>query len=201
MLSRRWAGIGSTEAAVGPRDGLRLCRRCFGAGVFAGGENATVRLLRPLRAGELQRRPRPGIPRHRHASRLRGRSADRTRSDGGADLSFTRRGIAAWDGIWLLPSGPRYDIVGGGITIIESRTRAADGGRGIVFTAGHIEFRQSLLVRAADAERLARHRDLDRSGPGRRPGRDHGGGAFSGADRNHRLGRGAGRRHPCGDGG
>ena len=40
----------------------------------------------------------------------------------GADLSFSRRGIAAWDGIWLLPSGPRYDILGGGITIIESRS-------------------------------------------------------------------------------
>lgn len=34
------------------------------------------------------------------------------------------------------------------------------GGRRFVFTAGHIEFRQSLLVRAADAQRLGRHRDL-----------------------------------------
>ena len=78
----------------------------------------------------------------------------------GANLSFTRHGISAWEGIWLLPAGPQYDIVGGGITILESRTRDADGRAEIVFTAGHLEFRQSLLVRAADAERLGRHQDL-----------------------------------------
>jgi len=78
----------------------------------------------------------------------------------GANLSFSRRGVAAWDGIWLLPSGPRYDIVGGGITILDSRTYDAAGTRAIVFTGGHIGFRQSLLVRAADAGRMARHRDL-----------------------------------------
>ena len=78
----------------------------------------------------------------------------------GVNLTFDRRGIATWDGIWLLPSESRYDIVGGGITILDSRTRDADGSHEIVFTAGHIRFRQSLLVRAADAQRLARHRDL-----------------------------------------
>lgn len=78
----------------------------------------------------------------------------------GAKLSFSRRGIAAWDGIWLRPAGPRYDIVGGGISILDSRTRDASGETAIVFTAGHIAFRQSLLVRAEDAERIARHRDL-----------------------------------------
>jgi len=78
----------------------------------------------------------------------------------GLNLSFSRHGIAAWDGIWLLPTDPRYDLVGGGITILDSRTRDATGQTAIVFTAGHIEFRQSLLVRAADAQRLARHEDL-----------------------------------------
>ena len=78
----------------------------------------------------------------------------------GLKLSFARRGIAAWEGIWLLPAGPQYDIVGGGITILESRTRAGTGDAAIVFTAGPIEFRQSLLVRAEDARRLARHQDL-----------------------------------------
>ena len=78
----------------------------------------------------------------------------------GANLTFDRRGIAAWDGIWLLPAGPEYDLVGGGITILESRTRGAAGQTVVAFTAGHIEFRQSLLVRAADARRLARHEDL-----------------------------------------
>ena len=78
----------------------------------------------------------------------------------GAQLSFSRKGIGVWDGIWLLPAGPRYDIVGGGITILESRTRDASGKTAVVFTSGHIEFRHSLLVRAADARRLARYRDL-----------------------------------------
>ena len=78
----------------------------------------------------------------------------------GVNLSFSRRGIGDWDGIWLLPSGSRYDMVGGGITILDARTRDADGRTAIVFTAGHVVFRQSLLVRAADAHRLARHRDL-----------------------------------------
>lgn len=78
----------------------------------------------------------------------------------GANLAFDRRGIAEWDGIWLLPAGPQYDLVGGGITILESRSRDAAGRRAIVFTAGHIEFRQSLLVRATDAVRLGRHQDL-----------------------------------------
>ncbi|MCY4440958.1 MAG: hypothetical protein OXE53_12200 [Deltaproteobacteria bacterium] len=43
--------------------------------------------------------------------------------------------------------------------ILDCRTRAAGGRRVIVFAAGHIGFRRSLLVRAA-ARRLARFRDL-----------------------------------------
>lgn len=78
-------------------------------------------------------------------------------------LFFARRGIAVWEGIWLLPAGPQYDIVGGGITILDSRTRDGTGAAAIIFTAGHIEFRQSLLVRAEDAERLARHQLLSRA--------------------------------------
>ena len=78
----------------------------------------------------------------------------------GVNLTFSRRGISAWEGIWLLPAGPQFDVVGGGITILEARTHDAAGRPAIVFTAGHIEFRQSLLVRAGDAERLARHEDL-----------------------------------------
>ena len=81
----------------------------------------------------------------------------------GAGLSFVRREIAAWDDFWLLPAGPDYDMVGGGITVLASRTRDAAGNRAIVFTGGHIRFRQSLLVRATDARRLARYEDLDGS--------------------------------------
>ncbi|MCY3913346.1 MAG: transporter substrate-binding domain-containing protein [Chloroflexi bacterium] len=77
-------------------------------------------------------------------------------------LSFVRRGIAAWDDIWLQSAGPDYDLIGGGITILDSRTRDAAGRPVVVFTSGHIAFRQSLLVRAADAERLAGYDDLRR---------------------------------------
>ncbi len=78
----------------------------------------------------------------------------------GAGLVFSRRGIAQWDGIWLRSAGPEYDIIGGGITILESRTRDAAGNQAVVFTDGHITFRQSLLVRAPDAARLAGHAAL-----------------------------------------
>ena len=78
----------------------------------------------------------------------------------GAGLSFARRGIAEWPDIWLQSAGPDYDLVGGGITILDSRTRNADGDQVVTFTSGHIAFRQSLLVRAADAARFASHSDL-----------------------------------------
>ena len=48
----------------------------------------------------------------------------------GAGLSFERRGIADWSDIWLQAAGPDYDLVGGGITILDSRTRNADGRTG-----------------------------------------------------------------------
>ena len=75
----------------------------------------------------------------------------------GAGLTFDRRAIEPWPGIWLLSAGPEYDIVGGGITILDSRRRDASGAEVVVFTSGHIAFRQSLLVRAEDAERLRSH--------------------------------------------
>ena len=81
----------------------------------------------------------------------------------GVNLSFLRRGVAAWEGIWLLPAGPDYDVAGGGITVLDTRTRDAAGDRAIVFTAGHIRFRQSLLVRAEDVKHLSRYEHLDNS--------------------------------------
>ena len=78
----------------------------------------------------------------------------------GAGLSFERSGIAVWDDIWLQSAGPEYDLVGGGITVLDSRTRNAAGEHVVNFTSGHITFRQSLLVRAEDAERFASHSDL-----------------------------------------
>ena len=75
-------------------------------------------------------------------------------------LSFSRRGIAPWDDIWLQSAGPEYDIVSGGITILDSRLRDATGKQVVLFTSGHIAFRQSLLVRTEDSERLAAYADL-----------------------------------------
>ena len=78
----------------------------------------------------------------------------------GVGVSFSRHPITVWDDIWLKAASPRYDIVGGGITILHSRTRNAEGRQVIRFTSGHIAFGQSLLVRSEDAGRLARYEDL-----------------------------------------
>ena len=75
-------------------------------------------------------------------------------------LTFVRQPVADWPGIWLLPATPEFDIVGGGITILESRTLDASGQRAIAFTSGHIAFRQSLLTRSQDAERFASYDNL-----------------------------------------
>ena len=78
----------------------------------------------------------------------------------GAGLSFSRAPIQPWDDIWLLSATPDYDIAGGGITILDSRTKNAAGEEAVAFTSGHIAFRQSLLVRAEDAERMDNHDNL-----------------------------------------
>ncbi len=83
----------------------------------------------------------------------------------GVGFSFARQGIPGWAEpgvvpIWRRSAEPEYDIVGGGITILDSRTRDAAGKTIVAFTNGHVAFRQSLLVRREDAERLARYADL-----------------------------------------
>lgn len=78
-------------------------------------------------------------------------------------LRFERRAIARWPDIWLLAAEPDYDIIGGGITILDARRRDSSGNEVIVFTSGHIAFRQSLLVRAPDAARLSIHAALTSS--------------------------------------
>ncbi len=78
----------------------------------------------------------------------------------GAGLRFDRQPIAEWPEIWLRPAGPDFDIVGGGMTILASRTLDAEGDQVVEFTSGHITFRQSLLVRSEDADRYATHGDL-----------------------------------------
>ncbi|MCY4664436.1 MAG: transporter substrate-binding domain-containing protein [Acidimicrobiaceae bacterium] len=78
----------------------------------------------------------------------------------GVGLSFERRGIGSWEGIWLEPATEDTDLAAGGITILESRTLDTAGDTVVAFTDGHIEFRQSLLVRADDAQRLPDHASL-----------------------------------------
>ena len=78
----------------------------------------------------------------------------------GAGLSFVREAIPVWDEIWLLSATPQYDLIGGGITILDSRERDAEGEEQITFTSGHIAFRHSLLARAEDADRLNAYNKL-----------------------------------------
>ena len=77
-----------------------------------------------------------------------------------AGLSFSRSPIEPWEDIWLKSAGDEFDIVGGGITILDSRTMNAAGERLVSFTSGHIAFRQSLLARSEDAGRIRTHADL-----------------------------------------
>lgn len=72
----------------------------------------------------------------------------------GAGLSFSRHPIPVFDEIWLQSASPEFDVVGGGITILDSRKRDATGEERVIFTSGHIIFRQSLLTRAEDEERM-----------------------------------------------
>ncbi len=74
--------------------------------------------------------------------------------------AFMRKPVADWPDIWLLTATPDFDMAGGGITILESRTIDASGERAVEFTSGHIAFRQSLLVRFRDAERLGSYDSL-----------------------------------------
>ena len=78
----------------------------------------------------------------------------------GVGVSFSRRGIGIWDDIWLASASTEFDVIGGGITILDSRTRDSAGRKAVVFTSGHIAFRQSLLVRAGEESRFTDYDDL-----------------------------------------
>ena len=81
----------------------------------------------------------------------------------GAELAFSRKAVGVWNRIWLRAATPDYDFIGGGITILDSRTRNDSGQVVVRFTSGHVADRHSLLVRAADASRIAAYDDLDRT--------------------------------------
>ena len=100
----------------------------------------------------------------------RGYDADLLTALESASLSFSRRGIPPveteagrsfpFNGIWLLAAEEDYDLISGGITIRDDRTRNAAGEEVVAFASGHVAFRQSLLVRSEDAQRIAEHGDL-----------------------------------------
>ena len=78
----------------------------------------------------------------------------------GVGVSFTRHGIGVWDNIWLASAGREFDVIGGGITILDSRILDAQGKESVAFTSGHITFRPSLLVRAGEESRFTGYDDL-----------------------------------------
>ena len=61
-------------------------------------------------------------------------------------------------GIWLKAADTGYDLVGGGVAPLDRRTRDGSGRQVVRFGVGHLEFRQSLLVRTGSA--IERHGDL-----------------------------------------
>ncbi len=73
----------------------------------------------------------------------------------GSGLRFRRIPVSEWTDIWLLPAAGVVDIAGGGISILQSRTRDDQGDTVVAFTSGHIQYRQSLLVREGDVQRYA----------------------------------------------
>ena len=80
-------------------------------------------------------------------------------------IQFTPVGIGnPFSGIWLLSAtDSRVDMVGGGITALaQRRFDPNDPATALVtFGAGHVQFRQSLLVRSESA--IMSHDDLDKS--------------------------------------
>ncbi len=77
----------------------------------------------------------------------------------GGRLSVSPVGIGnPFAGIWLKAADTGYDLVGGGVAPLDRRTRDGAGRQVIRFGVGHLEFRQSLLVRTGSA--IERHGDL-----------------------------------------
>lgn len=77
----------------------------------------------------------------------------------GKGMTFDPKGIGnPFSGIWLKSAQDEFDMVGGGITALTQRTFDESGSEAIRFGAGHVGFRQSLLVSISSA--IARHDDL-----------------------------------------
>ena len=137
--SRRGAAAGFRTAGIGLLCGLAAVSPLIGEGAGACAPAGSVLRLgfyahfEPVSYSADPDPASPGFDDHR------GYEADlltALEAMEGANRTFDRGGIGAWDGIWQQPVGPEYDIVGGGITILDSRTRDAAGKGVVVFTAG-----------------------------------------------------------------
>ena len=132
MLSRQASQVGTAVQALVFGAWL-LCIAAISAPAAASQPQACSDGERPLKLGfyahfEPVSYGADGVPGSAGFDVHRGYEADllsALEAVDGANLSFDRRGIAAWDGIWLRPAGPEYDIVGGGITILDSRSLPA----------------------------------------------------------------------------
>jgi hypothetical protein len=79
----------------------------------------------------------------------------------GSTMTFKFHGIKVWNDIWLKPStDPIIDIAIGGITFEERRTVNADNVPVVATTRSDLIFKQSLLMKEEDANRVKSHADL-----------------------------------------
>lgn len=79
----------------------------------------------------------------------------------GSDMTFKFYGVKVWNDIWLKPyTDPNIDIAIGGITYEERRTVNAENVPIVATTRGDVIFKQSLLMKSEDANRIKTHADL-----------------------------------------
>jgi len=79
----------------------------------------------------------------------------------GSDMSFNFHGVKEWNNIWLYPyTNPEIDIAMGGISREDKRLLNEKGTKVLATTHGTVQFKQSLLMNATEANRIKNHHDL-----------------------------------------
>lgn len=79
----------------------------------------------------------------------------------GSDMTFVFNGIKEWNNIWLLPyTNPKIDIAIGGISREDVRLLNKEGKQVVANTHKTTQFKQSLLMKAKESERIKNHEDL-----------------------------------------
>ena len=74
----------------------------------------------------------------------------------GAGLAFERTPLFVWPDLWYRSATDEYDVMGGGITILDAR-RFKDGIELVAFTNGHLENAMVFLTLAEDAPEFAEY--------------------------------------------